>query len=63
MVKTDAAPGTFLSLFYSGGGRERLRGPVLYQTPRGALVRYGGHGVRERGVKEMKSQEEKSKLR
>lgn len=49
--------------FFTGGGRERLRGPVLYQTPRGALVRYGGHGVRGRGVKEMKSQEEKSKLR
>ena len=54
MVKTDAATETFLSHFYG----HRLRGSVLYQTQRDALVRYGEHGVRgERGegVKEMRS--------
>ena len=44
--ETDAATETFLSHFYG----LRLRGSVLYQTQRGALVRYGEHGVRgERG--------------
>ena len=51
MVKTDAATGTFLSHFYG----LRLRGSVLYQTQRDALVRYGEHGVRGEGVKEMRS--------
>ena len=52
MVKTDAAPETFLSHFYG----LRLRGSVLYQTQRDALVRYGEHGVRgERGEGDEKS--------
>ena len=48
--ETDAATETFLSHFYGVHQRLCLRGPLLYQTQRDALVRYGEHGVRgERG--------------
>ena len=63
MVKTDAAPGTFLSLFYRRGQRAPAGAGFISNSAGcfGEVWRTWCEG--ERGVKEMKSQEEESKLR